>query len=524
MARWQAVIERLWDTGARIIDASDEMLNEFDEILKAGADNIIDMGAAVVTGVDNVCDFTAWLFTKMTVGFLRRVHDTRMYASQNRQYIIGVAMYFIVSGVVMVAMFAAAIDYKYAYNGKVLGIVHEQKDVVEILEMVSEELTKEYGLSINIDPATDIKFTPTVSYGKPVDDANTVLKRFTYMGDVKTKAFAFVVDNQTIGIIESEAVGREILDTVINSYLDGKKGKYEYVGIAEDVQIKEVSTKLAMINSKSAVLKIIKAGRTVTEEYSPKSGETVEDIIKRFDMEYGEFKEINPGIFKKTEISKNDILNVRYEEPILNVETVEVRTFAESVDYETEYKKSDDFYEVEKFTVREGQKGKQKVTARLTKVNGEVVAREDLETEMLTEPVNKIVVRGTKKVPPRQGTGTFIRPVNVAIYSGFGYRWGRMHQGIDLPASTGTPIHAADGGTVTYAGTYYSYGLTLRIDHGGGYETLYAHCSQLYAAVGEKVFQGQTIAAVGNTGRSTGPHLHFEVIKYGIHEDPANYV
>lgn len=524
MARWQAIIERLWDIGALIIDASDEMLNEFDEIFKAGADTLTDIGAAAVTGTDNACDSAAWLATKAGVGFLRRVHDLRMAASRDRKYIIGVAMYFILSGVVMVAMFAAAIDYQYAYNGKVLGIVHEQKDVVEIMQMVSEELSKEYGLSINIDPSTDITFTPVISYGKPVDDANTVLKRFTYMGDVKTKAYAFVVNNQTIGIIESEAVGQEIIDTVINSYLEGKKRKYEYVGIAEDVQIKEISTKLAMINSKSAVLKIIKAGRTVTEEYAPMQGEKVDEILERFNMEYSDFRELNPDVYRNTKLTKNDAVIVRYEEPILNVETVEVRTFAESVDFETEYRKSDEYYEVEKFTVREGKKGKQKVTARLTKVNGEIVAREDLETEMLTKPVNKVVVQGTKKVPPRQGTGTFIRPVNVGIYSGFGYRWGRMHEGIDLPASIGTAIHAADGGTVTYAGTYYSYGLTLKIDHGGGFETLYAHCSQLYVGVGDKVFQGQTIAAVGNTGRSTGPHLHFEVIKYGIHENPADYV
>ncbi len=524
MARWQAVMERLWEIGARIIEGSDEVLDEFDDIFKAGADNLIDLGAAVITFADNICDFAAWMATKAGVDFLRKVHNLRMAAARDRKYIIGTAMYFLFSCVAMMGMFAASIDYQYSYNGKPLGIVHEQKDVIEIMELVSEELTKEYGLSINIDPETDIKFTPIISYGKPVDDANMVLKRFTYMGDVKTKAYAFTVDNQIIGIIESAAVGKEIVDTVISSYLDDKKGNYEYVGIAEDVQINEVSTKLAMINSKSAVLKMLEAGRTVTEEYTVKQGETVDDLLKLFDMSYSDFSDMNPDIYKDTKLKKNDTVMVRYEEPILNVETVEIKTFAEAVDFETEYRKSDDFYEVEKFTVRNGEKGKQKVTARLTKINGKVVAREDLEIEMLRKPVSKVVLRGTKEVPPRQGTGTFIRPVNGEIYSGFGMRWGRMHQGIDIPGSIGTPIRAADGGTVTFTGTYYSYGLAIKVDHGGGYETLYAHCSKLYADVGDKVFQGQTIAAVGNTGRSTGPHLHFEVKKYGYHVDPADYV
>ena len=94
---------------------------------------------------------------------------------------------------------------------------------------------------------------------------------------------------------------------------------------------------------------------------------------------------------------------------------------------------------------------------------------------------------------------------------------------LDIGASTGTAIRAADGGTVTLSGWYYGYGLTVIIDHGGGYKTLYGHNSANYVSVGEKVFQGQTIAAVGNTGYSTGPHLHFEIQKHGVPVNPYNY-
>jgi len=121
------------------------------------------------------------------------------------------------------------------------------------------------------------------------------------------------------------------------------------------------------------------------------------------------------------------------------------------------------------------------------------------------------------------GTGTFLRPVNVAISSRYGYRWGRMHLGDDYATSVGTPIRASDGGTVVTAGWYYGYGLTVIIDHGGGVRTLYGHCSKLYVSVGDKVFQGQNIAAVGNTGNSTGPHCHFEIIINGNHVDPSLY-
>ena len=101
-------------------------------------------------------------------------------------------------------------------------------------------------------------------------------------------------------------------------------------------------------------------------------------------------------------------------------------------------------------------------------------------------------------------------------------RWGRMHYGLDYAASTGTPIYASDGGTVIAAQWHGNYGYYVKIDHGGGYQTLYAHCSKMYVKPGDKVFQGQKIAAVGNTGRSTGPHCHFEVFKYGKNVNPAS--
>ena len=99
-----------------------------------------------------------------------------------------------------------------------------------------------------------------------------------------------------------------------------------------------------------------------------------------------------------------------------------------------------------------------------------------------------------------------------------------MHYGIDLSCSVGTPIYAADGGTVIFSGWNGAYGLCIKIDHGGGFTTLYAHNSANHVSVGEKVFQGQRIGSVGNTGRSTGPHCHFEILKNGVNVNPSYYV
>jgi murein DD-endopeptidase MepM/ murein hydrolase activator NlpD len=125
------------------------------------------------------------------------------------------------------------------------------------------------------------------------------------------------------------------------------------------------------------------------------------------------------------------------------------------------------------------------------------------------------------------GSGTsssgFIWPVNGVVTSGFGWRWGRMHEGIDIAAPSGTPIRAAAAGTVIYAGWMGGYGTLVIIDHGNGLATAYGHQSAIYVG-GGSVSQGTVIGAVGSTGNSTGPHLHFEVRVNGSPVDPMGYL
>lgn len=129
---------------------------------------------------------------------------------------------------------------------------------------------------------------------------------------------------------------------------------------------------------------------------------------------------------------------------------------------------------------------------------------------------------GTPTAPPPPGG--FVWPVSAPITSPFGWRWGRMHEGIDLGAGEGTSIAAAAGGTVIQAGWLGGYGNLVVIDHGGGIATAYAHQSTIAVGAGQQVVQGQTIGYVGNTGYSFGSHLHFEVRVGGSAVDPLGYL
>ena len=116
-------------------------------------------------------------------------------------------------------------------------------------------------------------------------------------------------------------------------------------------------------------------------------------------------------------------------------------------------------------------------------------------------------------------------PVRGKLSSKFGRRWGRNHEGIDISAPTGTPIFASESGRVTFAGRQGGYGNVVIVKHAGRFKTLYAHASRIHVRKGQFVERGQKIAEVGSTGRSTAPHLHFEIVRGGkTKQDPLRYL
>ncbi len=139
--------------------------------------------------------------------------------------------------------------------------------------------------------------------------------------------------------------------------------------------------------------------------------------------------------------------------------------------------------------------------------------------QALLLPSRTVISRGTAVTSAVSG---FAWPITGPITSRFGWRKGVLHTGLDIAADIGTEITAAKGGTVVYAGWANGYGLVLKLDHGDGYETLYAHTSKLLVRLGDHVYAGQAIARVGSTGNSTGPHLHFEVRRGGTAVNPMN--
>ena len=220
-------------------------------------------------------------------------------------------------------------------------------------------------------------------------------------------------------------------------------------------------------------------------------------------------------------------------EVILTLQEIVEEAYDEPIAFETEISYDDEEYEDFVHVARPGVEGVAKVTDRVVYINGIEMERTNLSRTQFTAPVTELVTQGTMERPdgstPGEASGSFCWPtptINI-ITTYFEERWGSFHGALDISGSgcTGAPIVASDAGVVTWAGDKGNgYGYYIIIDHGNGFETLYAHCNELYVSTGDLVAKGELIAAVGSTGNSTGAHLHFEVLCYGSKVNPLNYV
>ena len=484
----------------------------------------MDHAADLVTDIDKVLDFGAWSLERTSVLALREVHDFRVGVNEHAGLIKKIVLYAVGAAVVILGVTVSAIDYTYSYNGRTLGVVREQSDVLEVLDLVSEELTKEYGSSIAIDPEKDITFAPVISAGMEIDNPDAVLQKFTYMGDIETTAYAIIIDDVQVAVLPTEEAANRVMDAIIDKHIVGNRKSYSSVEFNEEVQIQEKTVKLSAVNSEQDAVTLIEGGISKTYLYTVKEGDTLETAAK-------ELNTTVDSLVSQNQVTKGDealpeglVLRYTVTNKTISVKTVGIETFAEAVPCKTVYQESDQYYEGDEIVSVAGQDGKNKVKARITRVDGEITEREDLEVEEIIPEIDRVIIKGTAERPPTVGCGKFIRPCSLPIYYHFGWRWGRMHEGIDMSGASGTPIYAADGVIVVTAGWYQGYGLAVIVDHQNGYKTLYGHCSSLRVSVGDGVYQGQHIANVGNTGNSTGPHLHFEIWINGTKVDPEPYI
>jgi murein DD-endopeptidase MepM/ murein hydrolase activator NlpD len=326
-----------------------------------------------------------------------------------------------------------------------------------------------------------------------------------------------------IARLDSEEDAHGVLEQVKAAYLTEGTEVLE-VSFAEEV----VVTQSAIENGESPVLTseeaitLILTGSKEPKTYVVQGGDTLWDIALANNLSPYELMEMNPGVEDKVSIGQT--LNLYQVKPYVTVRTKEILVAEERVEYPVQYENTSNLYKGQSQVKAAGSYGAKSVRAEVVKENGQLVATTVLEETVLEQPVTQVTLVGTKTVPITTGTGQLGIPVtNVEISSAFGSRGGGRHLGVDLRMPKGSPVMAADSGTVTKAAYSGSYGNLIIINHGNGMQTYYSHCNTINVSVGQTVTKGDVIGTIGATGNATGYHLHFEVRINGVAQNPVNY-
>ncbi len=363
-------------------------------------------------------------------------------------------------------------------------------------------------------------------------------KIVTCHSDTLTAASGLFIDDTYIGALTSREQLDSLLETLRTAQDDGTECKPSQ--FAQEVEVLDGAYPKETIITADALREILQTKKNEPVNYIVKSGDTLIGIAHSCGLTLAELRERNPAYENTDILHIGDVLVIEQASALLQVCRYLKATYTETLPYETKVYFNDNFYVDEERVLVKGKNGSQRVTAEIEYTDGVETDRTVLESEVLEKPVTQKVRIGTQKGSRPNGSGiasgkfTWPLPHFKTITSYFGPRWGTVHQGLDISGYNvyGASIVAADGGTV-YAvnrtstwgtGMFAGYGYAVIIDHGGGLRTLYAHCSRIAVQPGQRVSKGQVIAYVGNTGKSTGPHLHFEVRQNNKRVDPLDYL
>lgn len=317
----------------------------------------------------------------------------------------------------------------------------------------------------------------------------------------------------------------DVEPAVEKEFSDYELGLME-LGFGDTVEVVESYLQDYELTSLEQAIEEVTKDQEKEQIYEVVSGDTLSQIAEKNEIPLADLIAMNETIENENSMIRvGDELIVTVPEPELSVERTEQVYYEEDYEADIVYVDNDDWYTTQTQTLQEPSAGHRIVVADVSYRNHEEVDRTILKEEITYEAVPKIVERGTK-IPP-----TYIKPISGGRRSsGFGRRKAptrgasSYHKGIDWATPVGTAVMASSTGTVAKAGWGSGYGYVVYINHADGRQTRYGHLSKVLVSPGQTVNQGQKIALSGNTGVSTGPHVHFEILINGSQVDPLKYL
>lgn len=402
---------------------------------------------------------------------------------------------------------------KHAYTVKINNYTVNLASTEEVLEVLNAAIHKydtegKYKVTLSLDPERELNVLAA-----SVEESGT---------EEKTETVAFPVAGY--GAYEADIFQN------MNPEYEKAFEDYDYglmsMDFGDTVEIVDAYVMDDEITPLETAISQVTDEQDVNVIYEVQAGDTLSQIAEKVNIPMDKIVSLNANLTDmNSTIRIGDELIVTELEPALSIERQEQQYFEEDYEADIIYIDNDSWYTTQEVTLQEPSAGHRNAVVLLSYRNNKETNREIIKEEVVLEAIPKIVEKGTK-IPP-----TYIKPISGGrLSSGFGGRRAPTkgastnHKGIDWAVPKGTAVVASSGGTVTKAGWGSGYGYVVYIKHPDGRETRYGHLSKVLVSSGQSVKQGQKIALSGNTGRSTGPHLHFEIRINGAAVNPLKYL
>ncbi len=411
-------------------------------------------------------------------------------------------------------------------DGDLVGYTHNTQWLQNSLQQFQKSLQGDDLLEIIMNEELQMKKLSSLT-SPPETAPERLLRSVKKRSTFAAYAVSIQVEGESIALVSNSDLAQKIVHEVKTEQVDALNSQtnteVQSVEIVEDITFTAEPADPDKIISFKQAKNILLRGTDEVVRHEVQQGETAWGIASAAGMSVQQLKKANSDQGNLSSLQPGDTLKVVEAEPQVTINTVEKTTYTRRIPFEVKTRQDDSRWPWETKVQQAGRPGLLEVQARVYRENGVEIRHEVFSEKRVRDPVTHIVIEGTKTVP-EHGTGQFILPAEGRLTSGFGPRARGFHTGIDLAMSVGTPVSASDSGIVTAAGWAGAYGNRIKIDHGQGeYVTLYAHLSQIAVNVGEVVEQGEIVGYSGNTGRSTGPHLHFEIWVNGEPRDPIKF-
>lgn len=438
--------------------------------------------------------------------------------------------------------------YKVYLDGKELGNVKDKNELEEYINEEQKELKEKYSVNkVYIPAGVDIQKCTTyekkVLTAKQINNIIKEKKPFTVEGyKVTIKSNSEDENDIVINVLNKDMFSKAMKSVVeafvsdddLKNYENDTQAEIKDTGtLIEDIYIDQditirhgyISTDEEIFTDEKTLTKYLMFGELKEDQYyTVQAGDTIDSIAYNNKLATEEFLIVNPEF-----TSSNNILSVGQQvkigliNPIVDVVVETHNVLDQESQYKTITEDDSSMSLGSEKVVTEGQNGMDRLTTKIKSVNGEQTNVVIVSSETLTPSVDKVVKVGTKSyagggtAPIMSGSWAWPTISQYYISSYFGYRWGKVHEAIDIAGSgEGSPIYAAGSGTVVTSQNKGSLGNHVTINHGNGYYTLYAHLHSRNVEVGQTVQKGQQVGTMGHTGFATGTHLHFGLYRNGM--------